>query len=204
MYPHLKMETETQEQRGGSAVKSTELPRGAQVFRTPGAPARTSGRRRPTSNSHIRAPFTRQAHLPRVTGRLHPRRQITVRPTASSPPSVSPAGLGMGGWGKGGSQRKLPAAPSRAMRSGRDTAASAPGETAAVLPQQRLEGSLGTRRGEASSGPGAQAEGRGRAQKDASPRLAPSQEYSNISQSMNLPPWLSWTLVSATDPLTIP
>lgn len=113
-------------------------------------------------------------------------------------------GWGWGGWGEGGSQRKLPAAPSRAMRSGRDTAASAPGETAAVLPQLRLEGALGTRRGEASSGPGAQAEGRGRAQEDASPRLAPSQEYSNISQSMNLPPWLSWNLVSATDPLTIP
>lgn len=64
------------------------------------------------------------------------------------PPSVSPAGLGLGGWGEGGSQRKLPAAPSRATRSGRDTATSASGERAAVLLQRPWWGEcLGTRPG---------------------------------------------------------
>lgn len=204
MYPHLKMETETQEQRGGSAVKSTEPPRGAQVFRTPGAPARTSGRRCPTSNHTSGLPSPDKPISRGLQAGSTPDDKSQSDPQRLPHPRSHRRAWGWGGWGEGGSQRKLPAAPSRTMRSGRDTAASAPGETAAVLPQQRLEGSLGTRRGEASSGPGAQAEGRGRAQEDASPRLAPSQEYSNISQSMNLPPWLSWNLVSATDPLTIP
>lgn len=70
--------------------------------------------------------------------------------------------------GEGGSQRKLPAAPTGATRSGRDSAAFARGEKAAVLPQQRRGGGLwgsaaaglgvGQRRG-----PGARAAGRGRA-----------------------------------------
>lgn len=107
-------------------------------------------------------------------------------------------GTRVGGWGEGGSQRKLPAAPSRTTRSGRDTATSASGERAAVLLQRPWWGEcLGTRPGwGGSTGPGARAGGRSRAQGAAGPRLT-LQEYATISQSMNLPAPPSWRCARA-------
>lgn len=197
--PHLKDVGTDSETERRLSCQAAQPPSGAQGFRAPRAPrapARTSGRRGPTASSDASAALTRQAHFPPVTGRLHPRRQITVKPTPSLPPPVPPAGLGLGVGEKaspGGNSRprlpepRAPIGTRPPLRRGREQH---------CYHRDAQSRNLGTRRGGASSGPGARAGGRGRAKGAAGPSLAPSRE----SQAVNLTPRRSWSLAPAHGP----
>lgn len=180
------METETQEQRE-MALSGASLPSEDRFFPTPSS-CRNFGA--PTSHlepSTTRAAFSWQAHLPRVTGKLHPGDDKSETHRVSPAPSGFGCGwaqsqTSVGGcWGEGGSQRKLPAAPAGATRSGRDPASSAPGVAVgvgrALLPRQQRWG-LGGSRQRTAEGPQA---GRGRVpagggarRERPAPRFAPS------------------------------
>lgn len=177
------------------------LPRRARFFRT-------SGRLRPTSGPDTEAVCSGQVHLPRVTGRLHPTRQITVRAAApphprapTRPPARSPRGAcgwarpgaGGGAVGVGSGEKAGPSGNSRPRlpqpRAPADAGASAPREQAAVLPRQRQGTGAGGRSWKAFRGRGRGPGGGGaRRERPASGSLLPRNSPPATPQSMGFPP----------------